>query len=448
MKNYIVIIYSILILSLVSCTDGFDENIFQKNYIIANGNEIIKTERMYGDKGGAKLFYGIFLSNEKSMYYYGVNGIDNDLFRGRYKVHYYESNYIVGKINELGDIAWEQTFNDDNWIGGIVQNSRNDLYVYGQKYENDEDIKYIANVSQDGTIKELNTNNLPALNTINSMKYIDNDLFLLVGTDSVENNYLIIVKLSGMTVTVVKSMIYGTNTDWEASYVEQLIANTYDVVLTGENEKSQLIARKIRISNSDITTLWEQTITSDIMQNSSSNLTSSCNYTNNQAVKIDNEICIIGYGENDMDFTSNSGYKWKRGLVANLNYDTGEFNWLQTIPYKNPTVGDVRINSILYLDNNFYVIGQYNALVSSVNKQQVGYGFVQRISQSGNLFDIRIFGNETADANLSDGIILNKKLFLFGYKGRSFKMDFPYPNLMINSEAYQAWFISCNINDF
>jgi len=445
MKNCIIII-GIFILSFVSCTDGFDESVLQKDLTITNGNDIAKINRVYGDRGGIKQFFGAFLSNEKSIYYYGLNGISSDGWQGLGGEFHFKGNYIVGKINELGDIAWEQNFNDYNWIGGIVQNSRNDLYVYGQKYENDEDIKYLANVSQDGIIKELNTSSFPALYIINNMRHIDNDLFLLVGTDNDENDYLMMIKLSGMTVEVVQSLIYSTNTDLMIAYAEQSATNTYDVVLTCENEKSQLIVRKMQMNAMGISTLWEKTITSDI-QNPLSNLTSECNY-NNQAVKIDNEICIIGYGENDMGFTSDSGYKWKRGLVTNLNYDTGELNWIQTIPYKNTTVGDVEVNGILQYENDFYIFGEYNSVMKTANNQDLSYGFAQKISRSGNLSNIQIFGDGTEYSNFFDGIILNKKLFLFGYKGRGFTMDFPYPNLMLSSQTYQAWLISCNINDF
>lgn len=446
MKKYI-ITSSILILFLTSCTDRFDENVLQKNGVIAGGNKIIKIDSLYGDKGGIKQFYSAFLSNEKSIYYCGGNWISSDRHQGQNKEFDFKGYRVIGKINESGDIAWEQALTDIEGIGGMVQNSQNDVYVCGNKYENNELRKFIANVSRDGTIKELNTGSLPALYTIRSMKHINDNLFIAAGSDNDENSYLMILRISAMNVEVVKTVFYENGKYWDISYVEQINMETYDIVLACENERSQLFARKIRLrlNTTNISTLWEKTITSDMMQNPHSTLTSSVR-RGNHAVKIDNEICIAGYGENDIAHATGDGYKWKRGLVANLNYNTGEPNWLQTIPYKNTTVGDVKINSILYSEGNFYVVGQYNSTLN--NTQLLSYGFAQKISRNGDVSNIQIFGGETEYAYLEDGIILNKKLFLFGYKGRIFRMDFPYSNLTVNSTACQAWFMSCNINDF
>ena len=445
MKKYIVISNIFALCLAMSCTDGFDESYFEKNSVIPNGNKIIGTERVYGDKGGIKMFHSAFLSNEKSIYYYGKSGTSSDKNLGEKSKEYtFNGNYIIGKINELGDVVWEKAFNDCNWVGGIVQNSRNDLYVYGQnnKYQ-----KYITNISKDGIIKELNLENLPNVYSIDRMKHINDDLFIAIGPDDDENDNIIILKLSAMKVEVVQSVVCSVNEDWNICYAEQSNTENYDMVLTCENEKSQLITRKIRITNAGIVTLWEKTITSDMEQNPLSTLTSGHNYPYHQAVKIDNEICIIGYGENNMEHRTGDDYRWNRGLVANLNYDTGELNWLRTIPYGNTTVYDVFANAIFYTENNFYVIGQYNSALWQ-NDQYLSYGFVQKISREGVLSNVYIFGDEKENALFYDGIILNRKLFLFGYKGREFDLKFPYQNLTVNSQAYQAWFVSCNINDF
>lgn len=451
MKKNIIIINFICLLCLSSCRDGFDEEVFNKYHLEANGNKIIKTECLYGDKGGIKRFLGTLLSNDGSMYFYGQKGLSSDRRRGLGEEWRFNNRYMIGRINELGNIAWEKAFNQYSWIGGIVQNNKDQIYAYGQKYGDDNKYcKYIAHISKNGTIKELDLNNLPTLYIIYSMEYIVDDLFLAIGRDEDENNYLMVLNISITTVEVVQSINYGNNNDWVICYVEQQTTDSYEAVLTCENERPQLMARKVKISNATISTLWEQTITSNIMQNPASTLASHLPYSNHQAIKIDNEICITGYGENDIEHSTSSGdMLWDRALIANLNYNTGKINWLKTIPFRNTSVTAVRAESILYADNSFYVIGRYSeAVFTSNNNQGMGYGFVQKVDRNGNLSDVQIFGEETQSAKFYDGIILNRNLFLFGSKGRYFELDFPYSNLTVNSQASQAWFVKCSINDF
>jgi hypothetical protein len=454
MKKIILILVCVALLA--ACNDYFDPNDLGHNSTIPNGNEIIKLERLYGSKTGRKHFYYSLLSNDNSMYYVGISG-------GTYTYSYHETPYdiyyyIVGKINESGDIVWEtnmKNYQEENvlsYVGltGLAQNAQNDLYIYGRKLVNDNTFTmYIANVSKDGAVKEVTTTAVPHIDAIGEMKHITNNLFLCIGYDSENSQYwLLTIELSGTNITVINSVLYNNSeTTPSICYAEQIAADNYEAVLINTNTKSQMFAQKINLTSAGVFTLWKQVITSDIIQNPQSTLTSNfINGSIHKAVKVDNEICIVGYGDNDLGVKYTDGKLIERGLAANINYSTGDINWLKTIPYGNSSVGGVYAIAILYLDNNFYICGEYSGKM--INNQSFSYGFVQKIDRNGDLSEIKLFGNNTNLSLFYDAIILNRKLFLFGATGRVFDMDFPYQNLMNNRYTYQGWFVSCNINDF
>jgi len=447
-------LYIVFALIFFSCKENYFDGNFQKLHdLVLNGNELIKTEKYYGDDFGRFHINELFVATNGKIYYRAAKYIDR------------ESNTLINSVGELdvnGNMLWNSEQVDFRTYG-FVEDDKGNVYVFGtnKEYENGL-IGRIENQSINVIYKDV-LGDRGIVTQFTTLKYLGNNTFFYVGIypDKDNNSISKIGEISINQDNVSFLSFLDTNYFLPTIYtIEKTKIDTYYITdpYTINNqwkiEKSEIVKDELAYAGGiGYDESWNSDpIITDNKANPNLGSSPALGRNQNLYVKNGNDLVAVGYGDNaDGTSYTDNNYKIPRGVVACLDYQTGEIKWKRVIPESNPDIAGTAAYQILLHNDKYYVIGEYDfhSFVGTGGYNRMyGYGFVQTISLSGELLDCYLFGKDFEESCFYSVAIVGNKLIMAGYGGQKFYSENKYNNMFVSYDGYKAWFVSCNIDDF
>jgi len=439
-------LYTLLVLLFFSCKEEyFDGELKGLHTLVLNGNELIQTEKYYGDDFGGFHINELFTTSNGNIYFRAAKYIDREK-ENRIRV--------VGEMDINGTILW--SFELENFqVYGFVGDDHNNIYVYGSTEDGGNDKACIGKI-ENQSVKIIYVDYIPPeggviCNNFTSMKHESNGTFWWVGEIHDEQNYGVIGMMEITKDNVESEYLEKDNWYYYGIYfVEKTGFDSYSITYPVLLKPSQLGVRKVVFSFGETAhyNYWNSlSIITDNTSNTNLESLSPPGVRNNIAVKNGNDLVVVGYGDNAEGKTyTNNNNKIQRAIVACIDYQTGAIKWKRTIPESNPEIAGTMAHQILLHNNKYYVIGMYDYHV--YKNRMFGYGFVQTVSLDGELLDCYLFGKDFEFGGFSSATIVGNKLLMAGMGGQKFFNNNTYNDLFVPYHGHKGWFVSCNIDDF